>query len=108
MILLVITNTYLLVIDIMRNGFLSKNIIDVGLYKGVLGVHVVGFQITFCVTTLLTEEMRSFFANLEDLTIRNIYKQCRIRNEELMKALKKKDAGYESIKQLEKTGKSRN
>lgn len=82
--------------DLMKVGCFSKDAIDKYGNKGILGVHVVGLQVAFYVTTLIAEglyvmlkfcsirlpsciyDMKGFIANVEDfIPVKNVYKECR-------------------------------
>ncbi|RCH88294.1 hypothetical protein CU098_009011, partial [Rhizopus stolonifer] len=81
--------------DLMKIGCFSKEAIDAYSNYGILGIHVVGFQVTIYVTILLAEglyvmqeicsvrlptsryDMKSFVANIDDLLpIKIVYKKC--------------------------------
>lgn len=86
---------YLCLSDLLRVGMLSVDIINVARYTGIIGVHVVGLQVTFYVTTLLskyiyimveicsitmprdTTELRKYVSCMEDLLpVSTIFDNC--------------------------------
>lgn len=111
--------------DLMKIGCFSKDAIDKYGNKGILGVHVVGLQVTFYVTTLIAEglyvmlefcsirlpsciyDMKGFIANVEDLfPIKNVFEECMEHNESLHH-YRKNGLGYKEMLRYVKLGKNR-
>ncbi|KAK4514143.1 uncharacterized protein ATC70_006153 [Mucor velutinosus] len=118
-------DTHALAYDLLKMAAFSKEAIDGNEYLGILGVHVIGFQFTLYITTLLTEglcvmfelvsipipsiiyDMKAFIANLEDLMpIKALYKNC-IQINNSVQQVKKQDANLQAISQSIQPGKDR-
>ncbi|GAA5807863.1 hypothetical protein MFLAVUS_001242 [Mucor flavus] len=109
-------DTHDCLVDLIRIGMISGSSINQNKYDGVVGVHIVGLQLTFYITTLMANgiyimleicsvtlprdftEMRSYVAIMEDLLpVIHYYDRCTECSDDEWLELNKKDMLNESL-----------
>lgn len=90
-------DTYLCLTDLLRVGMMAIDSININYFSGVIGVHVVGLQVTFYIITLFSKslyimleicsvrmprditQLREYVSAMEDLLlVSSFYKNCTI------------------------------
>ncbi|KAI8979874.1 hypothetical protein BDB01DRAFT_725487 [Pilobolus umbonatus] len=112
---------YLPIVDLMRIALMGKESIDRNYYSGILGIHVVDFQVTFYLNTLFAEglyilyeicsvtmprtiqELRPFLSVEDMLPIKGILNQCKVIDDSIVDR-KKEGISMNQIIKLHTTG----